>query len=829
MAAPQFSPGVVIREVDLTTTSNPTLDNVGVVVGPFAKGPVNYPVTITDERQLVEIFGKPNAQNYEYWYTAANFLQYGGVLRCIRIDADIITNATNMVGKDAAAHAVVVQGAIDSVVIDAGGDGYSNAIAVVSGGKGGSGAILSVTVEQGEISEINVDNGGEGYINDPEDDPVVITIIGLGPKIRNLDDYETNIEGAPNLFNWVARDPGELNNSLRVYVTDAGADQIIRLQQPSASVNEPVFNEYDAVGTVGETSGRVYNYVVEFTLKATNLLANFEAGQTIKVVDGVNTTTGTIVEWRRATRTLTVAGLNGKSIAANDIIFVGTNLNSATSKGTVSAVERSLYVVLDEDSQLFTEKVSETVDGVTTLVAATITDSNDVEYTVSDVDDAYEQSEIFNGLRWTTLANRPKTSQFASQRGGRNDEIHIAIMDGDGKITGQPNTLLEKYLFVSKAVGAKGVEGQNNYYKDVINAASSYVWFAEHEITALWEYSATSNGAWGSSGSTKFDLIKYSEEFGSTKITSLNYNFEGGYQDYNTELGYITQGYDLVADPETEDVDFILMGPSMGDDTAAKAAHIISIVNARKDCLAFISPKKEDVVNISDADKVTKNITTFFDQLASSSYTIFDSGYKYMYDKYNDTYRYMACNSDIAGLCLETTLTNEAWYSPAGFSRGNIKNIVKLAYNPRKAQRDQLYSHRVNPIVTFPGQGTVLFGDKTAQGFASAFDRINVRRLFLTLEKIIGEAAKTQLFELNDEATRSTFRNLVEPYLRDVQGKRGVQDFLVVCDDRNNPPESVDRGEFYAEIYVKPTRTINYITLSFVATRTGVNFSEVIS
>lgn len=810
MAAPQFSPGVVIREVDLTTTSNPTLDNVGVVVGPFSKGPVNYPVTITDERQLVEIFGKPNTQNYEYWYTAANFLQYGGVLRVIRIDSELITNATNVVGTGATATATVEQGSIASVAVDAGGSGYSNAIATVSGG-GGSGAILQVTVEEGEVSAITVIAGGDGYVP-TEGNPVTVTVIGLGPKIRNLDDYQINIEGSANLFQWVARDPGELNNSIRVYTTDAGADQILHLSQPLATADEPEFTSQAAVTSQAGTSGRVYNYVTVFSLKATNLVANFEVGDEVKVVDGVNTTTGTVVSWRRATRELQVTGLSGKVVTAGEVIFVGASEAAATAKGTVNSIDRALYVVLDETSQLF-------------LASQDVEDDNENSFNIADTDDAYEMSELYAGLRWTTLANRPRTSQFASQRGGRNDEMHIAIFDGDGKITGTPNTLLEKYLFVSKAAGAKGVEGQNNYYKDVINANSAYVWFAEHELNALWEYNAVADGAWGQEGDTKFDLIKN----GLTKITSLNYNFQGGYQDYDVELGYITQGYDLVADPETEDVDFILMGPSMGDDSAAKAAHIISIVNARKDCLAFISPRKEDVINIANADTVTRNITTFFDQLASSSYTIFDSGYKYMYDKYNDTYRYMACNSDIAGLCLETTLTNESWYSPAGFSRGNIKNIVRLAYNPRKAQRDTLYSHRVNPIVTFPGQGTVLFGDKTAQGFASAFDRINVRRLFLTLEKIIGEAAKTQLFELNDEATRSTFRNLVEPYLRDVQGKRGVQDFLVVCDDRNNPPEAVDRGEFYAEIYVKPTRTINYITLSFVATRTGVNFSEVIS
>ncbi len=819
MASAQFSPGVVIREVDLTTTSNPTLDNVGVVVGPFSKGPVNYPVTITDERQLVEIFGKPNNQNYEYWYTASNFLQYGGVLRVIRIDSELVTNAANIVGSGATATATVEQGSISEISVTNGGSGYSNAYATVTGG-GGNGAVLSVTIEEGEVSSITVINGGENYVPTQEN-PVVVNIFGLGPKIRNLDDYQENIEGSANLYQWVARDPGELNNSIRVYVTDAGSDQLLHISQPAGTAEEPEFTSQAAVTSGAGTQGRVFNYVVEFSLKATNLVSNFEVGDTVKVVDGVNTTTGTITGWRRSTRQLTVAALSGKAISPGDQIFVGTNLASATAVGTISSIDRALYVVLDDNSQLF--------QASTTTSTVSIEDNNENAYSIADVDDAYEESEMYAGLRWVTLSQRPRTSQYADQRGGKNDEMHIAVFDADGKITGTPNTLLEKYLFVSKAVGAKGVEGQNNYYKDVINAQSSYLWFAEHELDNLWEYNPSGNGAWGRDADTEFDLIKFESEDGATKITSLNYNFEGGYQDYDVELSYVSQGYDLVSDPETEDVDFILMGPSMGDDSAAKAAHIISIVNARKDCLAFISPRKEDVVNIADADKVTKNITTFFDGLASSSYTIFDSGYKYMYDKYNDTYRYMACNSDIAGLCLETTITNEAWYSPAGFSRGNIKNIVKLAYNPRKAQRDVLYSHRVNPIVTFPGQGTVLFGDKTAQGFASAFDRINVRRLFLTLEKIIGDAAKTQLFELNDEATRSTFRNLVEPYLRDVQGKRGVQDFLVVCDERNNPPESVDRGEFYAEIYVKPTRTINYITLSFVATRTGVNFSEVIS
>ena len=287
----------------------------------------------------------------------------------------------------------------------------------------------------------------------------------------------------------------------------------------------------------------------------------------------------------------------------------------------------------------------------------------------------------------------------------------------------------------------------------------------------------------------------------------------------------------MIADPESQTVDYILAGPSGADDTAAvaKITSLVSIVEERRDCLLYVSPRRGNVVGVSNSTTATENIVKFFDLLSSSSYVVFDSGYKYIYDKYNDVYRYVPCNGDVAGLCLQTTEVAEPWFSPAGFQRGILRNAIKLAFTPNKTQRDTLYANRINPIVSFPGQGVVLFGDKTALGFASAFDRINVRRLFLTIERVISGAAKSQLFEQNDDSQRSLFLNIVEPYLRDVQGRRGVTDFLVKCDQDNNPPEAVDRGEFYAEIFVKPTRTINYITLTFVATRTGVAFSEVAS
>ena len=285
----------------------------------------------------------------------------------------------------------------------------------------------------------------------------------------------------------------------------------------------------------------------------------------------------------------------------------------------------------------------------------------------------------------------------------------------------------------------------------------------------------------------------------------------------------------MVEDPESQTIDFILTGPSGADDSSAiaKITSLVNIAEERRDCIVYVSPRRANVVGVSSGSTATTNIVDFMKQLPSSSYLVFDSGYKYIYDKYNDVYRYVPCNGDVAGLCLQTAETAEPWFSPAGFQRGVLRNAIKLAYTPNKTQRDTLYGNRINPVVAFPGQGVVLFGDKTALGFASAFDRINIRRLFLVIERVISGAAKAQLFEQNDEAQRSLFVNIIEPYLRDVQGRRGVTDFVVKCDSTNNTPEAIDRGEFYAEVYVKPTRTINYITLTFVATRTGVAFSEV--
>ena len=430
--------------------------------------------------------------------------------------------------------------------------------------------------------------------------------------------------------------------------------------------------------------------------------------------------------------------------------------------------------------------------------------------------------------------------------------MHVLVIDVDGEITGNPGTVLERFIAVSKASDAKSTVGEVNYYKTVIKQRSEYIWWGSHETAGFAGTAGNSAaGDWGQSAiNRRFNLLRSADgttsyPAGAITVGSKNnatfyyrlgaasgsagatYSTTGGsYTVSNTLIG---DAYDLVSDPESQTIDFILSGPAGADDSAAiaKVTLITNILESRRDCLGFFSPKRSDVIGITNGDTVVRNMVNYFDQLPSTNYAIFDSGYKYIYDKYSDVYRYVPCNGDIAGLVLNTANVAEPWFSPAGFARGVLRNAIKVAFSPNKTQRDTLYAARINPVVSFPGQGVVLFGDKTAQGFASAFDRINVRRLFLVIERVIGTAAKTQLFEQNDEAQRTLFTNIVEPYLRDVQGRRGVTDFLVKCDESNNPPEAVDRGEFYAEIFVKPTRTINYITLTFVATRTGVSFAEV--
>jgi len=403
------------------------------------------------------------------------------------------------------------------------------------------------------------------------------------------------------------------------------------------------------------------------------------------------------------------------------------------------------------------------------------------------------------------VAGAPGTSPFASDRGGSNDEIHIVVVDEDGGISGTAGTILEVFDSASKAADAKTPQGDSNYYVDVIYNKSRYIYWMDHN---------SSGSNWGSNAA--------GVTFTAVTVPTLE-SLSGGSDGSAVTVGQKKTAYEKFQDAETVDIGLIIAGTC----TTTHIDNLITIAENRKDAIAFVSPERADVVNVASANTQTLNVIDAYSTIRSSSYVVFDSGYKYQYDRYNDVYRYVPLNGDMAGLAARTDLIADSWYSPAGFNRGNVRGAVKLAYNPNKTQRDDLYRSRINPVVTFPGQGTVLFGDKTGLSAPSAFDRINVRRLFITLEKAIATASKFQLFEFNDEFTRANFRNIVEPFLREVQGRRGVTDFLVVCDETNNTGDVIDRNEFVAEIFIKPARSINFITLSFIATRTGVSFEEV--
>ena len=745
MAANQSSPGVVVQERDLTTITTLTTANTGVIAAPFELGPVEEIKNIGTERELVATFGEPNEYNYEYWYTAAQFLSYGGLLKAVRTDSSALKNAVNT---------------------------------------------------------------------------------GTAVKIKNLQDYETTYLNGTNTWKWAARTPGTKGNSIGIFITDAGADQIAVVPAPGSG-NDHRFVSGEALSATSGAAGKVFKYSILLTVGS--VVGSFAAGSTATIsISGSNQTVDVLAydaDNGKIEIGIPSAGITG-IIADGQTITQGSN----TAVISASGIERRVYIAKDKGSIDF-------------AAADSIADTNSTAVSISSVRVEYDEREYLPSQKWVNVAPRPGTSSFATANGGFRDEMHILVIDVDGKITGNAGTLLERYIGVSKASDSKSSVGEANYYVEVIQQKSEYIYWGEHE-TSLFDVDSDS-GVFGGASTVSFDLFLSpagstdypagATTVGSKGNATFYYRLANGADyavgsgEYTVAQGDVTTAYGLLEDPESQTIDFILTGPSGADDAAAlaKITALVSIVEERRDCMLFVSPRRGNLIGVSSAATQTDNLIAFFDQLPSSNYMVFDSGYKYIYDKYNDVYRYVPCNGDIAGLCLQTTEVSEPWFSPAGFQRGVIRNAIKLAYTPNKTQRDRLYSARVNPIVSFPGQGIVLFGDKTAQGFASAFDRINVRRLFLTIERVISGAAKAQLFEQNDETQRGFFLNIVEPYLRDVQGRRGVTDFLVKCDESNNPPESVDRGEFNAEIYVKPTRTINYITLTFVATRTGVAFTEV--
>ena len=624
--------------------------------------------------------------------------------------------------------------------------------------------------------------------------------------IENYDDYNNNEIDSTNFY-WAAKNPGSWGENLKVCVIDNAADQRI-----SGILTTKV----------GNNAGS--------TIVSKNIAVGYAVTQGLSGVSiGIGTTGSPGVnDYLKGI----VTGIGNSHVDVKVVSTVIAGIETATTYQQNSQLEFKTGTKIGFSSATLGDV------GVATGTPA-ITDWYNQQNITTGRGDGGEDAIT---IKWRSVLPKPQTNAYVSERNGTNDALNIVVIDSDGTVTGNTGSLLEKFGNLSKAQDADGSPDKDIYYKNVIANESEYIFAGISPVNAADSFHNTqplasgfssgvtpvssAAGAWGQDGkNVKFNFL------GNKSYTLKGGKDYGGHIGvYDADLGDTLTAYDKLADKVNSDIRFLLQGGASKSisEEQAKAQKLISICEVRKDCVTFISPNRSSVVNVSASSDQLSNVQAFFAPLASSSYAVFDSGYQYFYDRFNKKFNYMPLSSDIAGLCVRTDVDQFPWFSPAGTSRGSLAHAVKLAYNPGQEDRDQLYSNRINPVISLPGSGITLFGDKTALSFSSAFDRINVRRLFITIEKAIEGAANAQLFELNDAGTRSNFVNIVEPFLRDVQSKRGVTDFLLVCDETNNTPDVIDRNEFVADIFLKPTRSINFIGLTFVATRTGVSFSEIV-
>ena len=715
------SPGIVVREVDLTSGRvQPASNKVGAIVAPFAKGPVDSPTLVENENDLLNNFGEPYStdKHYESWMVASSYLSYGGSLQVVRADD---TNTKN-----------AFVGSASSV------------------------------------------------------------------KIKSLDNYE-ELGYDENTITGVtvaARNPGSWANGIKVGIIDAKADQIL-----------------SGVSTVGINTDIQVGY-----------------GVTISLSGKVDSSSGTAVSLNDSY----LKGIITQTAGSQIYVKILSRVSAAGTETVVDYQQDGVYCFPETGS--FT--LMRSGDGIS---LGSTSYSGEVDW--------FSQQYITltnSNIQWNNVAGAPGTSSFAEPRGSRFDEVHVVVIDDLGTITGNAGTILEKHLGLSKATDAEFSAGSTAYWRKYIAEGSSNIFAggAPAGITTTGfdagQFDLTTDNGWdqpaenvifGAAGANTYTLAGGLNYDGGTNLSTAGA--------LTATLAELKDGYDLFENTEDIKVDFLLMGSAgYAKETAQELANkLISVAELRKDAIAFISPYRgaaltdnpvEGGVTVKTPEDITSNVISFFSPVASSSYAVFDSGYKYMYDRFANTYRYAPLNGDIAGLCARTDLNLFPWYSPAGTSRGAILNAVKLAYTPSKSQRDRLYTNRINPVIFSPGAGIILFGDKTGLGRTSAFDRINVRRLFIYLEDAISRAAKDVLFEFNDEITRTNFVNTIEPFLRDVQAKRGIFDYVVIADETNNTAAVIDANEFRADIYIKPARSINFIGLTFIATKTGVDFEEVI-
>ena len=715
MAISLASPGISIKEVDLTRGGiNNTSRLSAGIAGPFEKGPVNEVVNITSENDLVNIFGRPSTKNYqyEYWYSASNFLSYGGSLQVVR------------------------------------------------------------------CGETNLKNSNAG-----------VGVASTSLTINNFEHYQTSSSAG---YYWAAKTPGSWAQNIKVCIIDDFADQTLSgINTASILVGFGVTQSISGIfAGIGQTS------VVTGILKG--------------IITGV--------------------GSSSIDVKVTSESTSGSHISSQYTENGLYAFKPDKIVVISNNT------------GVTTSTQ-TPTIASDWYNNQSILSTANQDSV---NLSWRSIAEKPKTNKYVSDRNGKNDSFHVVVIDSkkSNNVSGNSQEILEIFTNLSKSSDATISKTEKIYYKDYLAYNSKYI-YAGTSIgdtsDAIWKTSpvvvnftdlnlftvaSVDNGKWGIQSENKtFNSIgnKTFELTGGT-------NYKGSVDGYEVELSNIITSYEKFTNETEVSINYLLQGSaSLGKESEqAKAKKLISIAESRKDCMTFISPNRESVVNVSSTATQRDNVLSFFSPLTSSSYAAFDTGYQYIYDRFNDQFVYIPCSSDTAGLCVRTDINQHPWYSPAGKTRGNYNNTIKLAYNPSLDDRDRLYSQRINSIISSPGAGIILFGDKTALSYQSAFDRINVRRLFITIEQAIKSAADDQLFEFNDASTRANFVNIVDPYLRDVQIKRGVSDYLLVCDETNNTPDVIDRNEFIANIFIKPARSINFIGLTFVAARTGVSFETIV-
>jgi len=781
------SPGIVVKEVDLTQGRvDPTSTKAGGLVAPFARGPVEKPTLIETEADLLETFGAPYKDNnhYEYWLTASSYLSYGGVLRVVRSNDSGLKNA--FVGM---ASSVTIKSVDDYVNKGYAENTISNVVvAARDPGTWANGIKLAILDGRADQIITGIDTTAVlGFSSTADGGLAAVTGYELGVSGLDLTVGLGVTQAVP--AGTVVAGAGStslLDGYLKGVISEVGNGQ----------VSVKVVSHVSAAGTetaVDYTPGGVYEF-------------QNSGDFSIHVQSTIGTETGrygweasTVSYGSSFTQTAFLTALTGAGITAGDARYVA--------------------------AQAYT--------GVVAYTGATDWFDNQ---TIS----------LSNGstIAWNSLADRPGTSSYAAARNARNDEVHVALIDDAGKITGNAGTLLEKYISASKAKDAVYSAGSASYWRKLMEVASTYAYGGGAPAGTVAvdldaDFDPKTDIAWDQDA----------EDVSFAAIGNYQWSFAGGLNyggaatidatdALKVSVGDLSSGYDLLANKDAYELDFLIMGSAAHgrEQSQALANKLIAVAELRKDCVACISPFRQAFLATSgdgedltlNSDTVTSSITAFYSSVTSSSYAILDSGYKYMYDRFSKAFRYVPLNGDIAGVCARNDINNFPWFSPGGTTRGAILNAVKLAYNPSQAERDKLYSARVNPVIFSAGAGIVLFGDKTALGKASAFDRINVRRLFIYLEKAISAAARDQLFEFNDEITRLNFLNIVEPFLRDVQSKRGITDFVVVCDETNNTAAVIDNNEFVADIFIKPARSINFIGLTFVATRTGVSFEEVI-